>query len=198
MTTYNAYQGNTKIHHIFDGDDKVYYIYKGNRLVWRDRHYDKNQTIFEQAVGGDYTFTILDDGIYEITCVGAGGAAGFRSWYDHTGYLATGGSASAIVGNVALTHGVYNIHVGSNTRTNGNDGSVGDLENSYIEGVVKAYAGGNGLANGSSHSVGVGGALPTQILEFSDITLNAVGNNGVYGTGGKGSSSNSIRICEQP
>ena len=181
MTTYNAYQGNTKIHHIYSGSDKVYYIYKGDKLVWRDRHYDKNEVVFNKDEGGDYTLEIKDEGIYEVTCVGAGGLAALTSVYDDRGYLATGGSGSAIVGNVHLTVGTYNIHVGLNNGSN---------RDSSISGVVTAYGGGNAVARST---VGQGGAIPTQILTFTDITINSAGNTGVYGTGGKGSAANFTR-----
>lgn len=177
MTTYNAYQGNKKIHHIYSGSDKVYYVYKGNKLVWRDRHYDKGQTVFEQSVGGSYTLNILDKGIYRVTCIGAGGRAVYTAAYDDIGYLATAGSGAGFIGEVELTKGTYAIQVGS--------AAVGGARNSYITGIVSVGGGGDGVAR---LSAGAGGSAPVLSVTATNITLNTAGNAGSAGTGGKGSS----------
>lgn len=179
---YGLYKGSTQMQKLYHGADKIYHVYKGEDLVWRDRAYDKDEVVFEQATGGDYTLNLLDDGVYRISCVGAGGTAVATPVYDDRGYLATGGSGSAIVGDVTLSAGTYTIHVGLNT---------GSDRDSSISGVVTAYGGGNASAR---LNAGAGGAIPTQTIAFSNITLNSAGNNGRSGTGGKGSSIPPIRI----
>lgn len=179
---YELYKGSTQMQKLYHGADKIYHVYKGEDLVWRDRAYDKDEVVFEQATGGDYTLNLLDDGVYRISCVGAGGTAVATPVYDDRGYLATGGSGAAIVGEVALTAGTYSIHVGLSTGSN---------RDSTISGVVTAHGGGNASAR---LNAGAGGAIPTQAIAFSNVTLNSAGNNGSAGTGGKGSSIPPVRI----
>lgn len=179
MTTYNAYQGNKKIHHIYSGSDKVYYVYKGNKLVWRDRHYDKGQTVFEQSVGGSYTLNILDKGIYRVTCIGAGGRAVTTPVYDDRGYLATGGSGGGFIGTFEINPGTYTVQVGS--------AAANAVRNSSISDIVTAGGGGDGIAR---LTPGSAGAAPTLLITPITTTLNTVGNGGSAGTGGKGNAPN--------
>lgn len=176
MTTYNAYQGNTKIHHIYSGSDKVYYIYKGDRLVWRDRHYDKGQTVFESSVGGTQTFRVQDTGKYRITCIGGGGRANYRCVYDDRGYIGCGGSGGGFSGIVELTAGNYELTVGSC--------AVGGIRNTIISGVINVGGGGDGT---SAPGAGGAGAAPTLYVTATDVTLNTGGNpGGAYASGNGG------------
>ena len=177
MTTYNAYQGNKKIYHIYSGSDKVYYVYKGDRLVWRDRHYDKGKTILEQSTAGNFDFNILDDGIYEVYCIGAGGRAVYTAVYDDIGYLATGGSGGGFIGKFSLTAGTYHIQIGS--------AAAGGSRNSFINNVVVSGGGGDGV---QMLGAGAAGAAPVLSLTPIETTLNTAGNTGKSGTGGKGGS----------
>ena len=177
MTTYNAYQGNKKIYHIYSGSDKVYYVYKGDKLVWRDRHYDKGQTILEQSTAGNFDFNIIDDGIYEVYCIGAGGRAVYTAVYDDIGYLATGGSGGGFIGKFSLTAGTYNIQIGS--------AAAGGSRNSFINNVVLSGGGGDGVQR---LGAGAAGAAPVLSLTPISTTLNTAGNTGRSGTGGKGGS----------
>lgn len=179
---FKAYKGSQEIDRIYRGGDKIYKIYRGSELVWRDRAYDKGQVVFKQAIGGDYTVNLLNDGVYKVTCVGAGGTAVYTAAYDDIGYLATGGSGGCFVGNMKLTKGTYSIHVGLNNGTN---------KDSSISGVVTAGGGGNGVAR---LTAGAGGSAPVLSLPTLSVEKNLAGNAGGSGRGGKGGSIPPVRI----
>lgn len=179
---FKAYKGSQEIDRIYRGGDKIYKIYRGNELVWRDRAYDKGQVVFKQSTGGDYTVNLLNDGVYKVTCVGAGGTAVYTAVYDDIGYLATGGSGGCFVGKIKLTSGTYSIHVGLNNGTS---------KDSSISGVVTSGGGGNGVAR---LTAGTGGSAPVLSIEAFDIEKNTAGNAGGSGIGGKGGSIKPVRI----
>lgn len=162
---------------LYHGSDKIYYVYKGDEVIWEDRAYSKGQVILEQSTAGNFDFNILDDGIYEIHCIGAGGRAVATPVYDDIGYLATGGSGGGFIGKFSLTAGTYNIQVGS--------AAVGGSRNSFINNVVVSGGGGDGIAR---LTAGAAGAAPVLSLTPTETTLNTAGNAGTAGTGGKGSS----------
>ena len=173
----DLYVGSTLVHHIYSEGTKVYHIYKDGAEIWRDRHYNADETVYQQSVGGNYTVNIADDGVYRITCIGAGGRAVYTAVYDDRGYLATAGSGAGFIGEVELTRGTYAIQVGS--------AAVGGARNSYITGIVSVGGGGDGVAR---LSAGAGGSAPVLSVTATNITLNTAGNAGSAGTGGKGSS----------
>jgi len=174
---YELYKGSTQMQKLYHGEDKIYHVYKGEDLVWRDRAYDKGETVYESAVAGTTNLNILDDGVYEVYCIGAGGRAVATPVYDDIGYLATGGSGGGFIGKFELTAGTYALQVGS--------AAAGGSRNSYITGVVTSGGGGDGIAR---LTAGAAGAAPVLSLTPTETTLNTAGNAGVAGTGGKGSS----------
>lgn len=176
-SNYGLYFGNTQMQKLYHGSDKIYYVYKGDEVIWEDRAYSKGQVILEQSTAGNFDFNILDDGIYEIHCIGAGGRAVATPVYDDIGYLATGGSGGGFIGKFSLTAGIYNIQVGS--------AAAGGSRNSFINNVVVSGGGGDGIAR---LTAGAAGAAPVLSLTPTETTLNTAGNAGTAGTGGKGSS----------
>lgn len=189
----DLYIGSTLVHHIYNEDDKIYHIYKGSQEIWRDRRFNKGETVFEKQIGGIYTVE-LDSGLYDVICVGGGGAAAMRGVYDDKGYGWSGGSGSAFVGRFSLNHGVYTIVVGSaNNNTKPQGGNTNTLNpddmtthDSSISGVVTCGGGGSGHYN--PNYVGAAGASPVLSLSPVLTTLNTAGNTGNYASGGKGSS----------
>lgn len=189
----DLYIGSTLVHHIYNEDDKIYHIYKGSQEIWRDRRFNKGETVFEKQIGGTYTVE-LDSGLYDVICVGGGGAAAMLGRYDDKGYGRGGGSGGAFIGRFSIPHGIYNVVVGtannnatpqtSNTqKSNPTDTTTHD---SYIEGIVRA--GGGGSASIDPNWNGAAGAASVLSLTPVSTTLNTAGNEGVYNTGGKGSS----------
>lgn len=175
----DLYVGSTLIHHIYSEGTKVYHIYKDGAEIWRDRHYNADETVYQQSVGGNYTVNIADDGVYRITCIGAGGRSVITAIYDDRGYLATGGSGAGFIGEVELTKGNYAIQVGS--------AAAGGNRSSSITNIVSVGGGGDGIAR---LGAGAGGSAPVLSVTASNITLNTAGNSGSAGTGGKGSAPN--------
>lgn len=111
MTTYTAYNGSTETNSIYAADDKVFYVYKGSQLVWRLHQYSSNQVLFESSTPNTYTLEILDDGVYNVICVGGGGG-GASSRSDDTGTGAGGGSGGYSNETIYLTKGTYSVIVG--------------------------------------------------------------------------------------
>lgn len=193
MTTYTCYSGSDEIEKIYHESDKIYYVYKKNQLVWRAKRYNKGETVFENSTGIS-TSVYLDDGYYDIICVGGGGAAAMRGVYDDRGYGWGGGSGGAFVGRFSIPKGTYNVVVGtannntkaqtSNTQTSNPDDT--STHDSYIDGVVLCGGGGSGHYN--TNYVGAAGASPVLTLTPVSTTLNTAGNAGNYNSGGKGSS----------
>lgn len=151
-------------------------------------------TLFESAVGGDYSFELTDDSKVRISLVGGGGAAAMRGVYDDRGYGWSGGSGGAFVGTYELKAGTYNVTVGSaNNNTKGQGGNTNTMNpddttthDSYITGLVRVGGGGSGTTSG----VGAAGASATFEVEPTSITLNSTGKSGASGSGGKGSGAN--------
>lgn len=198
MTQYTCYSGSDEIKRIYHENTKVYHIYKGAQRVWRDRKFDKEQIIFESS-SATTTSIDLDNGIYDIVCVGGGGAAAMRGVYDDRGYGWGGGSGGAFVGRVSLPAGTYTITVGSaNNNTKPQGGNTNTLNpddmtthDSSISDVV--ICGGGGSGHYSPNYVGAAGAAP--IIDDSIIistTLNSAGNAGNYNSGGKGSAAPAV------
>lgn len=198
MTKYTCYSESDEIKRIYHEGTKVYHIYKGTQRVWRDRKFDKEQVVFESS-SATTTSIDLDNGIYDIICVGGGGAAAMRGVYDDRGYGWGGGSGSAFVGRVSLPAGTYTITVGSannNTKVQSSDTQTSNptdttTHDSSISGVVICRGGGSGHYNPSY--VGAAGASP--IIDSSIIvstTLNSAGKAGSYNSGGKGSAAAAV------
>lgn len=193
MTTYTCYNESDEIEKIYHESDKIYYIYKKNQLVWRAKRYNKGETVFENSTGIS-TSVYLDDGYYDIICVGGGGAAAMLGRYDDKGYGRGGGSGGAFVGRFSIPKGIYNVVVGtannnaipqtSNTqKSNPTDTTTHD---SYIEGIVRV--GGGGSASIDPNWNGAAGAAPEFTIQPNSFEVNRGGNAGSYNTGGKGSS----------
>lgn len=183
MTQYTCYNGSTETNSLWAADQKVYRVYKGNQLVWREREYYSGQVIFEKNTKGGRILDVLYDGIYQITCVGCGGKAAVTSIYDDRGYIATGGSGAAFIGEVELTKKRYYIRIREDYSLV-TDNIIPNTGLPY-QYVIASPGGGNATA---LLTPGVGGDTPLQGSVFSNITLNSAGNSGTYGTGGKGSS----------
>lgn len=176
-SNYELYKGSQQMKKLYHGSDKIYYVYKGEDIIWEDRAYAKGQTILEQSTAGNFDFNILDNGIYEVYCIGAGGRAVYTAVYDDIGYLATGGSGGGFIGKFSLTAGTYNIQIGS--------AAAGGSRNSFINNVVLSGGGGDGVQR---LGAGAAGAAPVLSLTPISTTLNRAGNTGKSGTGGKGGS----------
>ena len=67
-------RGTIRMQKLYHGADKIYHVYKGDELVWRDRAYEKGQTVFESAAGKEQQI-FFDAGVYDIYCIGGGGPA---------------------------------------------------------------------------------------------------------------------------
>lgn len=200
MTTYTCYNGSTETNKIYVEQDKTYKVYKvfkeGN-LVWRERKYDKNQIIFDSSTAG--TFSIyLDNGIYDVICVGGGGAAAMRGVYDDKGYGWGGGSGGGFVGRLSITNkGTYTVVVGSannNTKSQSSDTQISNpsdtsTHDSYISGIIRCGGGGSGHYNSSY--VGAAGSAPVidSSVTLISSSVNRAGNAGSSKSGGNGSDS---------
>lgn len=187
---YGLYKGATRMQKLYHGEDKIYHVYKGDELVWRDRAYEKGQTVFESAAGKEQQI-FFDAGVYDIYCIGGGGAAGMRGVYDDRGYGWGGGSGGGFIGRITISEGTRKVVVGSaNNNAKPQGGNTNTLNpddmtthDSYIEGVLRCGGGGAGSTSG----VGAAGAAPVFDIQPISSTLNRAGNAGSYNSGGKGS-----------
>lgn len=123
---------------------KIYFDLPNNPV--KDGVYYIDEIITETDSGETFPIQILQDGYYEIHCVGSGG--------EYNGN--DGGSGGALVGIIHLTAGSYNVR-----------GAVaGDGLDSFVEGIVTVGSGGNNE---------VGGHAPNIQKTFKSIALNKAG-----------------------
>lgn len=171
------------------------YKYAGEILVFNNietEEDEENTVIFESSEPNTYMLNINESGLYEVTMVGGGGAAAIKSVYDDKGYGWSGGSGGAMSGTFIIPKGNYEVVVGSaNNNTKAQGSNIATLNpddttthDTYITGVARVGGGGSGTTSGA----GVAGASATYEIEPMKTTLNTIGNAGVYGSGGKGSS----------
>lgn len=189
----DLYIGSTPVHHIYNESDKIYHIYKGSQEIWRDRLYNKGETVFEKQIDGEYSVE-LDKGRYDVILVGGCGQAAMRGVYDDRGYGSGGGSGGAFIGRVVIPQGTYTVTVGkANNNTRAQSGNTQNLPptdttiyNTSIGNLIIVGGGGSAAAY---NSVGAAGAAP--IIDASvtvvETTLSTAGNAGHYNSGGKGS-----------
>ena len=150
------------------------------------------KTLLETSVAGNYSFELLEDGIIRVILVGAGGAAAIKGVYDDRGYGWSGASGSLYEGDFALKAGVYNVKVASaNNNTKGQGGNSSTLNpvdttthDTIITDIITVKGGGAGTTSG----IGKGGGTAIFNIQPLKTYVDSNGMNGVYGSGGKGSS----------
>ena len=178
-----CYHGSTKMKNIYFGSTKIKEVYHGSTLVYRSSQYAPGQVIFESATAGTYSLDLLETGKYEVYCV-AGGGSGARYFYSTQFLVASGGSGSGFIGNVALTKGTMSIVVGSGGSGQSGDGYGYNGTNSSIGSAVICYAGGGGNAHSPSGRGGSGGSAPSISVTVYSTSLNSAGNGGGFRAGG--------------
>lgn len=185
------YKGSQKQKDFYKNGQYEGKIYKGSTLVFQGA-YSPEEVVFESSTAGTYSVNLEKAGIYEITCVGGGGAAAMRGVYDDKGYGWSGGSGGAFVGTFSLTRGTRTVVVAkannntiaqtSNSQTSNPTDTA--IYNSSVSGIVSVGGGGSGYYNPSA--VGSAGAVPTLSITPRSTTVNRAGNVGVSGSGGVG------------
>jgi len=176
------YKGSIKTGSFYLGSTKIGKLYKGNTLVYGGSIYKPDQVIFESATTGTYSLDLLDTGKYEVYCI-AGGGSGASGFSSSRFLVASGGSGSAFIGNIALSKGVLSIVVGAGGYGQ-SDGYGYSGTNSTIGSAVICYAGGGGNAHSSSGRGGAGGSAPSISVTVYSSTLNSAGNGGGFRIGG--------------
>lgn len=199
MTEYTCYNGSTETNSIWAEDNKVFYVYKGSDLVWKLHQYSGDQVLFESSIAGSYQINVLDDGVYNVICVGGGGGgaqAGNKTAYHGAG----GGSGGYSNEEIYLTRGTYTATVGQGgavSRQWSGWAIAGDGGTSSFS-TVNATGGFGGRAHRDNGATGGAGGTGT--------TQNGNGGNagggsnvsyaggasvyGGYGAGGNGYSGN--------
>jgi len=133
---------------------RIYFDLPNNPV--KDGVYYIDEVITETDAGEIIPIQILQDGYYEIHCVGSGGSGTWHQNNNGAWSGADGGSGGALVGIVYLTAGTYNVR-----------GAVaGDGSDSFVQGVVSVGSGGNNE---------VGGHAPNVQKTFDSIALNKAG-----------------------
>lgn len=167
MTKYTCYNGSTETNSIWAEDNKVFYVYKGSNLVWKLHQYINNQLLFESSSAGTYQLNILDDGIYNVICVGGGGGGAQKgdTEYYNTG---SGGSGGYSNEDIYLTKGLYTVVVGAGGAKNsqwwgsGTPITATNGGNSSFATVIGGGGGGGGAGSGSGYPfAGAGGTGST-------------------------------------
>ena len=140
------YYGNSKVKNLYLGSTKIKEAYLGSTLVYRASQYAPGQVVFEKSSPGTFTLNLLEDGIYEVTCV-AGGASGVAR-LDNTDMIqiAGGASGSAFKAQVRMYKRSYSIVVGAGGTTTAKNGTfkyppLSDYPMTY---TVKGYTGSAG------------------------------------------------------
>ena len=151
-------------------------------VVLEERAYVTDQVIFESSTAGTYEVELLENGNYEVYCIG-GGAGGAYSRSTTTNAKAGGGSGSGFIGVVLLSKGDYSITVGAGgAGAAAKDAAIYSSAggNSLIENNVVAYGGGAAYARVSKSDThgGAGGKIPDITVETVSTTLNKAGNKG--------------------
>lgn len=139
--------------------------------------YRKGEMIFSRAVPGDYTLEILEDGVYQVDSVGAGGGASTLTG----SRAASGGGGAYLVADFFLAAGLYKITVGHPGASVLVTGLRGNATDNIIEGICKIPGGRGGLlsSNGTG-SLGEGAALPILYKDAVSITAQKGGYPGEY------------------
>lgn len=201
---YKCYKGSTLIKNIYAGSTKVKKVYKGSTLVWQADPYEPGTVLYESSTGGASTTLSLEEGLYQVICIaaGGGGSGDYRSLWARA-LSAGGGSGSGFNCILNLPKGNYAVSVGSGGSSVGTGNTGGTGGNSRF-GSSYSYGGKGGYVNVASddRTAGSGGALPTITYTRTSTTLNSAGNAGktkrgeydatgaggsaVYGSYGKG------------
>jgi hypothetical protein len=186
---FKCYKGSTLIKNIYAGSTKVKKVYKGSTLVWQADPYEPGTVLYESSTGGASTTLSLEEGLYRVICIAAGGGGatnGFDSVNNSTS-AGSGGSGSGFNCVLSLSKGNYQVLVGSGgsnfIKTKG--GTAGNGTNSRF-GNCFSYAGKGGVAkDGWKTGVGgSGGTNPTIAYTVVSTVFNSAGNSGSGTTNG--------------
>ena len=166
------YKGSQKISSVFYGNQKIGKIYKGSQLLYSSLAYPLDTVLFESSTAGTSTLS-LEEGIYEVYCIGGGGGG-----WGRRGVASGGGSGSGFIGQINISKGNYEIMVGTGGAGGAVSGKTGG--NSTIGDIVKTF-GGSGSGNYPS-----GGAIPEISVTILSTTLNSAGNSGNHNSSSTG------------
>lgn len=186
---YKCYKGSTLNKKIYAGSTKIKKIYKGSTLVWQADPYEPGTVLYESSTGGASTTLSLEEGLYQVICIAAGGGGATNGYaFDRNATSAgSGGSGSGFNCVLNLSKGNYFVSVGSggsNFRST-KGGTAGNGTNSRF-GSCYSYSGKGGVAKNDWEAGvgGSGGAIPTIAYTVVSTTLNSAGNSGSGTTNG--------------
>jgi hypothetical protein len=171
------YIGDTKIKELYLGSTKIKEAYLGSTPVYKSTHYDPDEVVFESSTPGQYTLDLLDDGNYEVICIGGGGGG-----VDADGRDVGGGSGAGFDCIFELTKGSYPITIGvGGTKTTGANRAGSGGSSKF--GTAYALRGTGGYVRTTTqYEVGVGGDAPTIPYTIISTVFNTTGNDGKAGT----------------
>lgn len=208
--SYKCYKGSTLIKKIYFGSTKIKKVYKGSTLVWQADPYEPGTVIYESSTGGASATLYLEEGLYQVICVAAGGGgAGSYRTAQGGAISAGGGSGSGFNCVFNLSTGNYAVAVGSGGASHAKNGGMnysnqtGGTGGNSKFGTSYAYGGGGGsVESNGGKTGGAAGNAPTLTYTRTSTTLNSAGNKGsttsgtydatasggtaVYGSHGKG------------
>ena len=116
--SYKAYKGSTLVKKIYHGSTAIKKVYKGSTLVWQADFYEPGTVLYESSIGGATVALSLEDGIYEVYCIG-GGAGSSGSYFGSTIRGTGGGSGAGFIGQVKLSKSTYPVSVAAGGSANG-------------------------------------------------------------------------------